>query len=57
MKWKFDCYKCGQSYMVAHASVSKDVFLSGKKEGRPHMNCVNCEEVVLLVGDLVGNRK
>lgn len=57
MKWKFECYKCGQSYMVAHSSIPKEMWLSGKKEGRPHMNCVNCIDDIPLVGEMVGNRK
>ncbi len=59
MKWKFNCHKCGQNYTMHHRAIPKDKWLSGKKEGRPILECINCPDYrpVKIVGELIGNRK
>ena len=58
MKWRFSCHKCGKIFTMEHRAISKDKWLSGKKEGRPMLECIHCPDYrsVKIVGDLVGNR-
>ena len=55
MKWRFSCHVCGHRYELEHRQTHKDQFYGGKKEGRPMMDCVECE--AMLVGEMIGGRK
>ena len=61
MKWRFDCFACGERWELDHANISSDNFLySKKKEGRPMVDCYKClmyEIHTPIMGDMVGNRK
>jgi hypothetical protein len=60
MKWRFSCYVCGTTYELQHRGLDKDLFYGKKKEGRPTINCVECEmnnEETRIVGDMIGGRK
>ena len=59
MKLKFNCHKCGQNYTMHHRAISKDKWLSGKKERRPILECIHCPDYrpVKIVGELIGHRK
>ena len=54
MQWRFSCHVCGHRYELEHRQTHKDQFYGGKKEGRPMMDCVECE--AMLVGEMIGNR-
>lgn len=59
MKWRFSCYVCGHRYELQHRQTHKDQFYGGKKEGRPMMDCPNCELndcETMIVGEMVGGR-
>ena len=51
---------CGTTYELQHRGLDKDLFYGKKKEGRPMINCVECEmnnEETRIVGDMIGGRK
>ena len=60
MKWRFDCFMCGERWELEHMNIEKDNFIfSKKKEGRPMVDCYKCkmdEVYVPIMGDMVGNR-
>jgi len=60
MKWRFDCFVCGERWERDHTNIGADNFIfSKKKEGRPMVDCYKCkmdEMYVPIMGDMVGNR-
>mgnify|MGYP003635607933 FL=1 len=60
MKWRFDCFVCGERWELEHAQIRADDFIfSNKKEGRPMSDCSKCKlgnTYVPIMGDMVGNR-
>jgi len=60
MRWRFDCFVCGERWELEHRSLEADNFLySAKKEGRPMVDCYRCkidEIYTPIMGDMVGNR-
>ena len=43
MKWRFDCFMCGERWELEHMNIAKDNFIySKKKEGRPMVDCYKC---------------
>ena len=60
MKWRFDCFVCGQRWEEEHRQIDKSHFIFGeKKEGRPMLDCPKCRMdgvYVPLMGDMVGQR-
>ena len=60
MKWRFDCFVCGERWELEHMNIEKGNFVySKKKEGRPMVDCYKCrmdEIYTPIMGDMVGNR-
>ena len=62
MRWRFDCFVCGERWEEEHRHLEKHHFMfseKNKKEGRPVVDCYKCKmEMVYtpIVGDMVGNR-
>ena len=60
MRWRFDCFVCGERWELEHRNIEEHNFMfSEKKEGRPMVDCYRCEMdgvYVPLMGDMVGNR-
>ena len=60
MKWRFDCFVCGERWELEHMNIEKENFIfSEKKEGRPMVDCYKCrmdEIYTPIMGDMVGNR-
>lgn len=57
MRWKFNCFVCGESWEVEHRGiVARDFIFSNKKEGRPMQDCTKCKQIVPIMGEMVGNR-
>ena len=60
MKWRFDCFVCGERWELEHVNIEKGNFIfSEKKEGRPMVDCYKCrmdEIYTPIMGDMVGNR-
>ena len=60
MKWRFDCFMCGERWELEHMNIEKSNFIfSKKKEGRPMVDCYKCkmdEIYTPIMGDMVGNR-
>jgi len=61
MKWRFDCFLCGERWEEEHRNLTADHFIfSNKKEGRPMQDCYRCkmnQVYTPLMGEMVGNRK
>jgi len=60
MKWRFSCYVCGHIHELQHRSIQKDAFYDQKKEGRPILTCIKCQDEgceTQIVGDMIGGRK
>ena len=60
MKWRFDCFMCGERWELEHMNIETDNFIfSKKKEGRPMVDCYRCKMYEIytpIMGDMVGNR-
>lgn len=62
MKWRFDCFVCGERWEEEHRHLEKHHFMfseKNKKEGRPMLDCYRCKMDMIytpIVGDMVGNR-
>ena len=60
MKWRFDCFVCGNRWEQEHRNISAEHFIySKKKEGRPLVDCYECKQLDIytpIMGDMVGNR-
>tara|TARA_Y100000401_G_scaffold77185_1_gene62856 strand:+ start:246 stop:446 length:201 start_codon:yes stop_codon:yes gene_type:complete len=60
MRWRFDCFVCGERWEEEHRLIDEDHFIfSEKKEGRPMVDCYRCKMDMIytpLVGEMVGNR-
>ena len=67
MKWRFDCFVCGERWVEEHRNIDADHFLFSenkkgkpKKEGRPMVDCYKCKIYDIytpLVGEMVGQRR
>jgi len=60
MRWRFDCFVCGNRWEQNHKNIGAEHFIySKKKEGRPLVDCYECKQHDIytpIMGDLVGNR-
>jgi hypothetical protein len=60
VRWKFNCFVCGESWEAEHRGISaSDFTFSIKKEGRPMQDCYKCkidDTYVPIMGEMVGNR-
>tara|TARA_Y100000401_G_scaffold51291_1_gene40130 strand:+ start:309 stop:494 length:186 start_codon:yes stop_codon:yes gene_type:complete len=60
MKWRFDCFVCGERWEQDHRNIGEEHFIySKKKEGRPLVDCYECKQHDIytpIMGDMVGNR-
>ena len=60
MKWRFDCFVCGNRWEREHKNIGEEHFIySKKKEGRPLVDCYECKQHDIstpIMGDMVGNR-
>ena len=62
MRWRFDCFVCGERWEEEHRHLEKYHFMfseKSKKEGRPVVDCYKCKIEFIytpIVGDMVGNR-
>ena len=60
MRWRFDCFVCGNRWERNHKNIGEEHFIySKKKEGRPLVDCYECKQHDIytpIMGDLVGNR-
>ena len=60
MKWRFDCFVCGNRWERDHKNIGEEHFIySKKKEGRPLVDCYECKQhdiYTTIMGDMVGNR-
>ena len=60
MKWRFDCFLCGNRWEEEHRHLEKGHFVfSEKKEGRPMVDCYECKHHEIytpIMGEMVGNR-
>ena len=61
MKWRFDCYACGERWEEEHRNIGKAHFIySAKKEGRPMKDCYRCKIDFVytpIMGDMIGGRQ
>ena len=60
MKWRFDCFLCGNRWEEEHRHLSKEHFVfSENKKGRPMVDCYECKHESIytpIMGEMVGNR-
>ena len=60
MRWRFDCFVCGERWEEELRLIDEDhVIFSEKKEGRPMVDCYKCKMDRIytpLMGEMVGNR-
>jgi len=62
MKWRFDCFLCGNRWEEEHRHLEKHHFIfceESKKRGRPMVDCYECKQHEIytpIMGDMVGNR-
>ena len=60
MKWRFDCFVCGNRWEQNHKNIGAEHSIySKKKEGRPLVDCYECKQHDIytpIMGDMVGNR-
>ena len=60
MKWRFDCFVCGNRWERDHKNIGEEhCIYSKKKEGRPLVDCYECKQHDIytpIMGDMVGNR-
>ena len=60
MKWRFDCFVCGNRWERDHKNIGEEHFIySKKKEGRPLVDCYEGKQHDIytpIMGDMVGNR-
>ena len=60
MRWRFDCFVCGNRWERGHKNIGEEHFIySKKKEGRPLVDCYECKQHDIytpIMGDMVGNR-
>ena len=62
MRWRFDCFVCGERWEEEHRHLEKNHFMfseKNKKEGRPMLDCYRCKMDMIytpIIGDMVGNR-
>ena len=60
MKWRFDCFVCGNRWERDHKNIGEEHFIySKKKEGRPLVDCYECKQHDIytpIMGDMVGIR-
>ena len=60
MKWRFDCFVCGNRWERDPKNIGEEHFIySKKKEGRPLVDCYECKQHDIytpIMGDMVGNR-
>ena len=62
MRWRFDCFLCGNRWEEEHRHLEKHHFMfceDDKKDGRPMVDCYKCKMDQIytpLMGGMVGNR-